>query len=153
LRAAVLAFQALIKVKYTQKTTVALHLDNCGAVHAINKVGSSQDEIWNDLALELWHDAIAKKVFWKAVYLPGKLDYKADWASRFSRKRDWRLDPIVFQRINSILGPLSLDLFASHLNHQLADYCSWFPDPKTKAVDAFSFNWPKEGGYVFHLLT
>ena len=56
-------------------------------------------------------------------------------------RTDWRLCPVVFGRINGLLGPLQVDLFASRLTHQLPNYVSWHPDPGAIACDAFAQDW------------
>jgi capsid protein len=67
------------------------------AVHAVNGFGSSRSNQLNELATELWHYAIKRNVFLRAVYVPGKLNTEADRASRyFQDVSDWRLHPKVF---------------------------------------------------------
>lgn len=48
------------------------------------------------------------------------------------------------------MGPPSVDLFASRLNHKAKCYVSLEPDPCAIAVDAFSIDWSKfESCYAF----
>jgi hypothetical protein len=150
LRAVLLAFRSFIKRPLKQLTTVGLWMDNCCAVHAINKFGSSSCTTLNDLACELWHLAIDFNCFLQAFYIPGKENIEADWASRyFIDCSDWQLDRNVFSQLDARYGPLILDLFASHQNSQLPEFYSWLPDPYAKAVDAFSQEWPPIGAYAF----
>lgn len=51
---------------------------------------------------------------------------------------DWKLDQIVFARLNDLWGPLEVDLFARRLTNQLPSYVSWRPDPEAEATDALS---------------
>ena len=44
-------------------------------------------------------------------------------------------------KINLLLGPLSIDLFASRLSTQLSSFVSWKPNPLAMAVDAFTEDW------------
>jgi hypothetical protein len=98
----------------------------------------------------LWHDAIAKNVFLQAVYVPGKRNVEADWASRyFNDSSDWKLDPLVFKEISRVVGPFSIDLFVSHVDCQVQQFFSWLPDPKSQAVNAFLQVWPGTGAYAF----
>ena len=48
-----------------------------------------------------------------------------------------------------LLGPCSVDLFATRLNNQLKRYISWRPDPFAIATDAFTISWWEEVGYAF----
>jgi hypothetical protein len=71
LQAAVLAFQAFIPRRFAELTMVGFWLDNCVAVHAINKFGSARCESLTALASSLWHEAIKKNVCLQAFYVPG----------------------------------------------------------------------------------
>jgi hypothetical protein len=63
-------------------------------------------------------------IYVRAVHLKGILNILADQLSRLPRDpSDWRLKPSLFQLIINQL-PLTLDLFASPLNHCLERYCS-----------------------------
>jgi hypothetical protein len=150
LRAAFLAFKTFGNTKSTALETVAIWVENCCALHAINQFGSARCLVLNDLASQLWHYAIGLNRYVKAFYIPGKENVEADWASRFFEDgSDWRLETSVFQRISYLFGPFNIDLFASHMNKQVAAFYSWLPDPESKAVDALSQVWPKKGAYAF----
>jgi len=47
----------------------------------------------------------------------------------------------LFALIQETMKPLKIDLFASHLTHQLSRYYSWRPDPAAEATEAFTQNW------------
>jgi len=55
-------------------------------------------------------------------------------------RSEWKLSPKIFQKINSQLGHLSMDLFASRLSTQLPTFISWKPDPLAMA-DALTLTW------------
>ncbi len=61
---------------------------------------------------------------------------------------DWMLDPWVFQKIEQVLGPIEVDLFASRLTTQCPVYFSWQPDPYAAATDAFLQDWSGRRGYA-----
>ena len=42
-----------------------------------------------------------------------------------------------------------IDLFASRLNKQFANYCSYKPDPGAFHIDTFSISWSSENFYCF----
>ena len=73
----------------------------------------------------------------------------ADWESRHHDSSDWQLLPSVFDAIHHLLGPFTIDLFASRTNTQLPIYCSWRPDPQARVVDAFSTSWSQDRPYLF----
>ena len=80
-----------------------------------------------------------------ASHLPGHLNVVADHHSRvFDDKTEWKLNPLVFQRIVQQFIKPDIDLFASRLNFQLKPFVSWRPDPLAKCIDAFTFDWAYE---------
>lgn len=46
-------------------------------------------------------------------------------------------------------GPFDIDLFASSINNKCNLYVSWFPDPGSVAVDAFTLSWKNLKFYAF----
>jgi len=60
-----------------------------------------------------------------------------------------QLSPAVFDALNQLLGPISIDLFASRINHQLPIYCSWKSDPGAMSIDAFSITQQNKFPYMF----
>ena len=76
--------------------------------------------------------------------MPGSTNTVADSESRKFVKQDteWMLNPSSLKVAIDILGlqPNSY-LFASQLNHQFSQYCSYWPDPGALYLDAFSISW------------
>ena len=73
----------------------------------------------------------------------------ADGGLRTARDRcNWMIHPHIFSPIERKLGPLEIDLFASHLMHQLPHYFSWRLDPAVEATDPFTQDWSKVQGYA-----
>ena len=82
-------------------------------------------------------------------HIPGKQNVGADLLSRsIVDRHDWKLNSAVFQAINSLWGPLQVDLFASRITKQLPRFFSWTPDPLAEAVDAFKQTWTEFTGYA-----
>ena len=63
-------------------------------------------------------------------------------------RSDWMLCPEIFNKINTILRPLQVDLFASKLTHQVQGYVCRRPDPEAMATDAFILDWMQFQGYA-----
>ena len=60
-----------------------------------------------------------------SAHIPGVSNMVADSESRLEQDRfDWMLSRSVFLKINQVLGPLEMDLFASRLTHQLPRFFS-----------------------------
>lgn len=59
-----------------------------------------------------------------------------------------RLNPDIFMRIDTLMGPIEVDLFASRLTAQCPAYFSWRPDPYTIATDALVQDWTHIRGFA-----
>ena len=63
---------------------------------------------------------------------------------------EWMLNPGVFKILETVMGPLDIDMFASKYNHQTPLYVSFQPDSQAMAVDAFTLNWKRYSNmYLF----
>ena len=141
------AVQAFARDK--RETVVQLHLDSATAVAYINHMGGTRFPELRYLATTLWGWCLQRRLFLVASHIPGVLNTRADLLSRSVVDRhDWQPNPAIFQRINSLWGPLQVDLFASRITKQIERFFSWKPDPQAEAVDAFKQNWAQFRGYA-----
>ena len=148
LKAAYLALQCFLKE--TVSTHVLMRLDNRTAIAYLNRMGGPSFSPLCQLAIDIWNWCLARQITLHAEYLPGTENTRADWESRHHHdSSNWKLCPSVFEALNYLMGPLSIDLFASRINYQLPVYCSWKPDPGARTVDAFSISWARETPYLF----
>lgn len=127
---------------------VQIRSDNITAIAYINGMGGPCHRL-TKLAKTIWSYALALNMHLQCVHLTGALNTHADALSRIHDKYNWMLHPRIFQVLDSIWGPHSIDRFASCTNTQLPRYNSWFRDPHSEAVDALAQqNWDKENNYV-----
>ena len=76
----------------------------------------------------------------------------AEFLSRHLRNRsDWILNQELFFMINSTLGPLDIDLFATRFSTRFPCFVSWHPDPMAEATDAFLHDLSTFTGYAHPL--
>ena len=144
LLAAFLAIKAFGKA--WQNVNILLRMDNVTAVSYINQKGGTVSQLLCQLA---WAWCVERNITLLAEHLPGHLNIQADEESRTAKDRcDWMLNQSIFQRINSVMGPLEMDLFASRLTKQLPRFYSWRPDPEAEATDAFMQNWAAYRGFA-----
>ena len=102
-----------------------------------------------NLAKDLWMWCLERNIHITAQHLPGVMNHIADAESRTMRDRlDWKLNPVIFRKIDQTLGPLEVDLFASILTNQCQVYFSWRPDPYAAATDAFLQDWSQLRGHA-----
>ena len=61
---------------------------------------------------------------------------------------DWRVSPEVFEYVNELWGPHTIDRFANSTNTKLQRFNSKFLCPNTEHVDAFTTSWEGENNYL-----
>ena len=111
--------------------------------------GGTESPLSTQLVKELWQWCLQWDIHLRAQHLPGKLNFTADFLSRHLRDRsDWILDEELFSMINSTLGPLDIDLFATRFSARLPGFVSRRPDPIAEATDAFLQDWSTFTGYA-----
>lgn len=129
---------------------IQLQVDNTTAVAYVNNMGGSKSLELDQLAKDLWEWSISREIWVSAVHIPGISNVDADEQSRhFNDKHEWALNTGAFQEIIAEYPELTIDLFATRLNHKICTYCSWKPDPGCSFVDAFSLNWNTFNFYAF----
>lgn len=77
-------------------------------------------------------------------WIPRSLNAKADYISRFKDFDDWEVIPEVFDSLNAMFGPHTVDCFANYQNAKIARFYSRFWNPGTAGVDVFYQDWSKD---------
>lgn len=93
------------------------------------------------LAKQIWTWYEERNILLLASYIASIDNSIADRESRaVSPDTEWSL---------SQFEPFDIDLFASIINTKCTSYVSWFPDPGSVAVDAFTLSWGDINFFVF----
>ena len=133
-----------------QGSRARFRLNNMTAVSQILKMGSPRSLRCIVVTQEIWEHVLLHKSTATAQHLPGKENVIADQQSRvFRDTSNWRLDLQVFAAPMSFFPLIQVDLFADRLNHKLAWYWSWRPDPHAEEVDALTTVWNSMRAYAF----
>ena len=147
LKACQLALLSLCKNQHYSH--IQIYTDNTTSCTYINKYGGKMTDL-DKLARDIWMWFLEHNVYLTAAHIPGTSNSEADKMSRsFNEDLEWALVPQVFQKILDHFPDLSIDLFASRLNHKLAKYVSFQPEPSAFAVNAFSIEWTGALYYIF----
>ena len=150
LQAAYLALKIFSPSQINQLFHIQLQIDNQAAVSYINHLGGTHSKLLCQLSLDLWNWSLSRQIHISARYIPGIFNKHADHMSRRLRlTAEWKLNPILFQRIVAVYGMPQIDLFATRANTQLRKFVSWIPDPQSAAIDAFSVQWSDPLSYAF----
>ncbi|XP_011883838.1 PREDICTED: uncharacterized protein LOC105570987 [Vollenhovia emeryi] len=129
---------------------ILLRVDNTTAIAYINKMGSIQFPKLAALAKVIWQWCEVRNLHLLASYISSEDNYIADAESRvISTETEWELNASAFEEISDQFGPFDIDLFATYANSKCDSFCSWFPDPLSVAVDAFTVDWSRVYFYAF----
>lgn len=129
---------------------ILLRLDNKTAISYVNRAGGVQYPHLSDLSRKIWEWCEPRKIWLQASYIPSIKNVEADRASRNTNiDTEWELAQTAFKQIEQEFGPFTVDLFASRINTKCKQFCSRFPDPEAKTVDAFTVSWKNEAFYAF----
>ena len=97
--------------------------DNTTTVAYINNLGGTKDDC-NEIARKIWLWCQKHDNWISAVHLPGVDNTLADLESRSVHDNtEWKLNPILFNKLCQKFGTPEIDLFTSRLNAQLNKYC------------------------------
>ena len=118
--------------------------DNVSTVANINFQGGPSQQLTH-AAWAIWSVALRNNITLTMRYLRGVDNVQADTLSRLQDNYDWQLHPAVFQALDEIWGPHTVDRFADLNNTQLPMYNSRYKDPQSSGVDALS-----QGNWVQH---
>lgn len=129
---------------------ILLRVDNTTALAYINKFGSVQFPHLSDISRQIWRWCEDRNIFIFASYISSLQNSIADAESRIrDPDTEWTLSEEAFHRVSRTFGPFDVDLFASQINNKCDAYVSWFPDPGSVAVDAFTLSWRRLSFYAF----
>ena len=138
-----LAFLSQIKGK-----SVTILSDNVSAVCYINMQGGPAMEL-SRIARAIWSLAMEHNIQLKAQHLKGVLNIQADALSRLSSQYEWCLHQKVYDYLNVLWGPHTIDRFATMATTKCISYNSRFLDPASMGVDALlQGDWGTENNYV-----
>ena len=98
-------------------------------------------------ALSIFRACIDTNIRIEPEWIPREENDLADYYSRVVDYDDWMLNPMVFQWLDGLWGPHSIDRFASPENSQTERFNSRFWAPGTEAVDAFTCAWDEENNW------
>ena len=76
--------------------------------------------------------------------MPREENQLADFISRIMDCDDGGINKEVFQWLDNLWGPHSIDSFANNHNRQTERYYSRFYDVETETMDTLSVNWAGE---------
>ena len=116
-------------------------------VTRIIEIGSKNPKLQKE-ALEIYSMAVKWQIRIEPEWIPREQNQRADLLSRIVDRDDWSIHPAVFQQLELLWGPHTIDRFANYLNTQLPRFNSRFWNPGSEAVDAFTCDWAGENNWL-----
>ena len=126
-----------------QNQTVLVAMDNSTVVAYLNIQGGTHSAEMCALLWKIMTWCHHYHITLKARHIPGCLNVMADILSRSNQglSTEWSLHPQVFKQFCQMWFTPHVDLFTTHLNHNLPLYVSPVPDPNAWDIDALNINW------------
>lgn len=91
-----------------------------------------------------------KNIIVFASYISSSANFEADRESRgLLINSEYELNNTSYNQIVQKFGSPAIDLFATRINKKCNKFVSWFPNPKSWAVDAFTLKWTNIFFYGF----
>ena len=132
--------------------TVSLFTDNTSALSYLCKEGGTRSSTLNSVAQAILRLCEDSSVHLLPQFVPGRLNVLADSLSRRGRGQvlgsEWTLHQGVCRDLFR-LWPVTVDLFATSINHRLQVYFPPMADPQAAAVDALIQPWDHLQAYAF----
>ena len=133
-----------------QGSVIGLFADNSTAIAYLRNQGGTRSRTLNSIAQRILRSAESLGVILAPQFILGRHNVMADALSRPNQVlgSEWSLKIEVFQELRK-RWPVSIDLFATSLNHRCSLYFSPFHDPSAVATDALLQDWNGWLAYAF----
>ena len=130
--------------------SVAIFADNSTAVAYLRNQGGTRSPLLNAIAQRIlrWSETLPVRL--TPQFIMGWHNVLADSSSRPNQVlgSEWTLKTEVFQELRK-RWPVSVDLFATSLDHQCSQYFSPFHDQNVLGTDALLQSWDGWQAYAF----
>ena len=113
--------------------------DNQAVVRMV-QVGSGKPHL-QEGALSIFELCFQHNIKLEMEWVPRSANELPDYMSRVRDFDDWMVNPILFQYLDQIWGPHTVDCFANEHNSQTSHFHSRFWCPGSEAIDTFTVNW------------
>ena len=133
-----------------RNTSVAVFADNTTALAYLKNQGGTRLAVLNQTAQDLLRWTELHSVSLLPQFIMGRNNVLADALSRPNQilGSEWTLKLRVFHQLRK-RWPVSIDLFATSLNHRCIPYFSPFHDPNSIGTDALLQQWNGWQAYAF----
>jgi hypothetical protein len=142
---AVQIFLTLNANKFEDKS-IQWYTDNMAVPRVVQK-GSMKFDL-HALALEVYQICLEHNTDLTLLWIPREANEAADYLSKVADVDDWEVDQRIFNFLDKVYGPFSIDLFASHLSKKSDKFLSKYWCTGTAGVNAFAYSWAGEFAWL-----
>lgn len=133
------SLKAFVRIRNAK---ILIRSDSTTAISYVNKYGGCRSQSCHEVAMSIWKWCQEMNIFIFASYISTSENYLADFRSRETLDQsDFSLGDMYFEQLCKVFYVPLFDLFASRATKKCKEYYSWFPDPESSGVDAFTFLW------------
>ena len=118
------------------KSTHVKWFTDSQAAAKIVEVGSMNFEL-HVLAINIFTLSINNQITLNIQWIPREENVQADYISKLVDPDDWQITEALFEYLETLWGPHTVDCFANYYNHKLPRFFSRFWNPNTSGVDFF----------------
>ena len=122
---------------YTNNKNVALILN----------ISSKKQHLQSEI-MQIFNICYPRSINIDIEWIPRTQNERADYLSKIYDDNDWGISDILFNWLEELWGPHSIDRFANYLNTKLPRYNSRYWNPGSESIDTFVCDWGHENNYV-----
>ena len=122
---------------YTDNKNVALMLN----------IGSKKQHLQSEI-MQIFNICYPRSINIDIEWIPRTQNERADYLSKIYDDNDWGISDILFNWLEELWGPHSIDRFANYLNTKLPRYNSRYWNSGSESINTFVCDWGHENNYV-----
>jgi hypothetical protein len=118
------------------------YTDNKAVPRVIYK-GSMVENLQHS-ALKIFTMCIENNIDLSIDWIPRSSNEQADELSKIQDVDDWQIQQHIFNFLNKVLGPCTIDCFATNLSAKVSRFYAKYCCEGVTGIDAFAFSWANE---------
>ena len=122
------------------------HTDNLAASKIV-EIGSGKVKL-QKLALAIFELCQKGKISLTVCWIPREYNAEADAVSKYTNSDDWEISKDLFEYLNGLWGPFTIDRFADENNKKTERFNSKFNCPGSDGVNSFVQDWKNENNWL-----
>ena len=127
-------------------SSIKWYTDNKNVASILN-IGSKKQHLQSEI-MQIFNICYPRSINIDIEWIPRTQNERADYLSKIYDDNDWGISDILFNWLEELWSPHSIDRFANYLNTKLPRYNSRYWNPGSESIDTFVCDWGHENNYV-----